>query len=175
MYIGQWHFSPLQIRHLGIPYSPNCRQQPQCIFLNLTDSLKSLPFCFLKICIYLFIFRERGKEGERGRETSMHGSQPRHVPWLGIKLATLWFAGRCSIYWATPARAEISSFLKVILVLGKARSPRAPNLGCWGSWVTWVIWCFAKDSARDVTHEQVRCPDEAANHQLSIAAAFWII
>ena len=30
----------------------------------------------------------------------------RHVPWLEIQLATLWFAGRRSIHWATPARAE---------------------------------------------------------------------
>ena len=34
------------------------------------------------------------------------GPQPRHVPWLGIRLATLWFAGQHSIHWATPARAE---------------------------------------------------------------------
>ena len=33
------------------------------------------------------------------------GLQPRHVPWLGIKLMTLWFPGRHSIPWATPARA----------------------------------------------------------------------
>ena len=31
------------------------------------------------------------------------------------------------------------------LVLGKARSCRAPNLGCRGHWVTWVIWCFTKN------------------------------
>ena len=54
-------------------------------------------FFFFKI---LFIFRERGRR-KRGRETSVHerysdhlspapswgpGLQPRHVPWLGIKL-----------------------------------------------------------------------------------------
>ena len=33
------------------------------------------------------------------------GPQPRHVPWLGIEPATLWFSGRPSIHWATPARA----------------------------------------------------------------------
>ena len=32
------------------------------------------------------------------------GQQPRHVPWLGIKPATLWFTGHWSIHWATPAR-----------------------------------------------------------------------
>ena len=51
---------------------------------------------------YLFIFRKRWSEGKRGRETSMCGClscgphwgtglQPRHVPWQGIELVTLWF------------------------------------------------------------------------------------
>ena len=40
--------------------------------------------------------------------------------------------------------SEISSLSKVILVLGKARSHRAPNLGCRGVWVTWIILCFTK-------------------------------
>ena len=75
-------------------------------------------FIFLKK--YLFIL-ERGKGGrKRGRETSMCGClqctpywgpdpQPRHVPWLGIQPATLWFAVQNSLYWATPARALSSS------------------------------------------------------------------
>ena len=29
------------------------------------------------------------------------GPQPRHLPWLGIKLATLWFIGQHVIHWAT--------------------------------------------------------------------------
>ena len=33
--------------------------------------------------------------------------------WLEIKPVTFWFTGRCSIHWATPARAEFS-FLKII-------------------------------------------------------------
>ena len=60
-------------------------------------------------------------------------------------------------------------------VLEKPKSHRAPNLGCSGGWATWVIWCFTKNSARDVMHERARCGDEAANHQVPIAAAFWII
>ena len=32
------------------------------------------------------------------------GLQPRHVPWLGIELATLWFAGQLSIHYATPVK-----------------------------------------------------------------------
>ena len=64
-------------------------------------------FPFLKKS--LFIFRERGKEGERLGETSMcgcpsctphqgPGPQPRYVPWLGIEPATLWFTGQQSIH-----------------------------------------------------------------------------
>ena len=37
------------------------------------------------------------------------GPQPRHVPWLGIKLATFWFLGRHWIPWATPAGAHFCS------------------------------------------------------------------
>ena len=70
----------------------------------------------------LFIFRERGRVGERegeklrcGRDTWIGclsqapswgpGLQPRPVPWLGIKPATFWFASLPSTHWATPARA----------------------------------------------------------------------
>ena len=45
LYTGQWCLSPLQCRHLGTSHSsPICHQLPQCIFLNLINSLKSLPF-----------------------------------------------------------------------------------------------------------------------------------
>ena len=40
-------------------------------------------------------------------------------------------------------KSEISSVPKVILLLGKPRSNRTPNLGCRGV-ITWVIWCFAE-------------------------------
>ena len=77
---------------------------------------------FFRVFIYLFIFRQRGREGERRRETSMSGCllcapswgpglQPRHVPWLGIEPTTLWFTAQHSIHWATPARTELHSFL----------------------------------------------------------------
>ena len=57
---------------------------------------------YLFLRFYLFIFRERGREGVGG-ETSMcgrlshgphwgPGPQPGHVPQLGIEPATLWFA-----------------------------------------------------------------------------------
>ena len=45
LYTGQGHLSPLQSRHLGTSHSsPNRHQLPCCIFLNLIDGLKSLPF-----------------------------------------------------------------------------------------------------------------------------------
>ena len=58
-------------------------------------------FIFLKI---LFIFKERGREGEREKvkhqcvvsshtpPTGEPSLQPRHVSWLGIEPVTLWFA-----------------------------------------------------------------------------------
>ena len=41
------------------------------------------------------------------------GPRPRHVAWLGIELATVWFAVRCSPHWATPARAHFT-FINVL-------------------------------------------------------------
>ena len=40
-----------------------------------------------------------------------------------------------------------------------------------GGWLN----VFPKNSAWDVMHERGHCGDKAANHQLPIAAAFWII
>ena len=82
------------------------------------------------ICLkYFIIFRQSGREGEREggeREGEKEsgcllstpwgpGPQPRHVPWLGIEPATLWFTGRHSIHWATPARAETLYLILQIL------------------------------------------------------------
>ena len=73
-------------------------------------------FILLKFFFTYFIFRDGEVGTKRGRETSMcsclshapywgPGPKLRHVPCLGIELATLWFIGRHSIHWATPARA----------------------------------------------------------------------
>ena len=59
----------------------------------------------------------------------------------------------------------------MILVLGKARSHRAPNLGCNGAESPGGFDILPKSSAQDVMHEQVRSPDEVASHQLPTAAA----
>ena len=50
-----------------------------------------------------------------------------------------------------------------------------PNLGCKGAQSPGWFDVSPKNSAGDVIHEWVCCHDEAANHQLPIAAAFWII
>ena len=71
--------------------------------------------------------------------------------------------------------SEIYSLPKVILALEKARSHRVPNLGCSGTESPGWFDVSQKTSAGDVIHEQARCGDEAANHQLPIAAASWII
>ena len=59
----------------------------------------------------------------------------------------------------------------MILVLGKARSCRVPNLGCRGTESPGCFDVLLKNSAQDVMREQVRCRDEIANHQLPIAVA----
>ena len=86
--------------------TPRHTSHPQLlsVFCNFIYFVPSVYFFFL-----INLFRE-GKGGrKRGRETSMGGCllhapywgpgpQPRHVPWLGIKMETLWFAGGCSIH-----------------------------------------------------------------------------
>ena len=71
--------------------------------------------------------------------------------------------------------SEISSLSKVIWVLGKARSLRVPNLGCRGAESSGLFHVSSKKSEWDVIREWVICCDEAANHQLPIGSAFWII
>ena len=69
----------------------------------------------------------------------------------------------------------ISSLSKVILVLRKARSHRTPNLGYREAESPGLFDVLQKNSAQHMMQEQVHCCDEAANHHLPIASAFWII
>ena len=71
--------------------------------------------------------------------------------------------------------SEMSSFSKVILVLGKAGSHRAPNLGCRRAESSGWFDVPPKNSARDVMREQACCCDEAARHQVPTAAAFSVV
>ena len=80
---------------------------------------------------FIFIFRDRRRVGERERcgclvQAPNWGPrlQPRHVPWLGIKPVTLWFAGQHSIHWATPARAEIYIIFPLLLFGTHCSLPR---------------------------------------------------
>ena len=77
---------------------------------------------FLKDFIYVFL-EGGGEKNLCVRDPSIHcllhapnqgpGTQPRHVPWLGIKPATFQFTGQCSIHWATSARAALTNMLVV--------------------------------------------------------------
>ena len=74
--------------------------------------------CFKKNILFIY-FLERGERKEKETERNISvwlplvhpllgawpGPQPRHVPWLEIEPATLWFAGWSPIHWATQARA----------------------------------------------------------------------
>ena len=70
---------------------------------------------------------------------------------------------------------ETSSLSKVILILGKATSCRVPNLGCRGAESPGWFDLSPKNSAWDMMHEWACCRVEAANHQLPITVAFWVI
>ena len=82
--------------------------------------IKTLTMIFKRF--YLFIFRERRREGEREWKKHLYvrgasigcplhashcapGPPPRHVPWWGIRLETVQFAGQHSVHWATPVKA----------------------------------------------------------------------
>ena len=84
-----------------------------CLFLEKSTCI------YLKLYFqrfYLFLDRMEGREKEREREHQcvvafhMPCAQPRHVPWLGIEPATLWFSGQCSVHWATPVMAPLGFF-----------------------------------------------------------------
>ena len=90
---------------------------------DVTQTVFSLSF----LKILFIVFREGKGRRKTGKETSIcgcllhapywgRGLQPRHVPWLGIELVIVWFAGWHSIHWATPARAQI-----VLIILTMAR------------------------------------------------------
>ena len=59
----------------------------------------------------------------------------------------------------------------MILVLGKARSHKAPNLGFSGAESPGQFNVSPKNGAGHMMHEWACCCDEAANRQLPIALA----
>ena len=63
----------------------------------------------------------------------------------------------------------------MVLVWGKTRKHRVPNLGCRGAKSPGWFDVSPKNSARDVMPEWLHSSDEAASHQLPIAVVFSII
>ena len=102
----QWsNWQPRHMPWLGIEpttfwYMGQCHSQ-------LTHLAKKRSFFFFFKTLFIY-FLEKGRESEREGEkhqcvVASHmppywgpGPQTRNVPWLGIKLATLWFTGRHS-------------------------------------------------------------------------------
>ena len=92
------------------------------------------------------------------------GPQPRHVPWLGIKPVTFWFAGRHSIHRATPARAQHVAFCFNKCQLGSCHSqlnvPSGPGLVTEDAMMTWTLCltssCF-QPPERDKEGKQTPC------------------
>ena len=79
----------------------------------------------------------------------------------------------CCIFWISLKVWNLFAF-EGDFSFGKARSCRAPKTGCSGAESHGWFDVSPKNSAPDVMHEQAHYGDEAANHQLPIAAAFWI-
>ena len=150
------------------------------------------------MCVYLYVY-----VCECICRVCPEGIQPcnmiyRDIYWRTCKIQDTLYTGQCHLnpfkvgtldltqFSQSPSAApsyfpecrwqyEISSLPKVILVLGKAKSHRAPNLGLSVAESPGWFDVLPKNSAQDMMHEQAHCCDEAANHQLPIAEAFWII
>ena len=58
---------------------------------------------------------------------------------------------------------------------GKSQKLQGAKSGCWGTESPAWLDISPKVSVQGVMCEQVHCHDQAANHQLLIAVAFWII
>ena len=79
-----------------------------------------------------------------------------------------------SCFSASHRWSEIYSLSKVILVLEKPEVTRH-QIRVIGGLSHPGELMFCQITAWDVMYEQAHCPNESANHQLPIAAAFWII
>ena len=101
-------------------------------------------------------------------------SPSKYVPW-DLKQFSQFPSAAPSYFSESHQQSEIFSLSKVILILGKAKSLRVPNLGCRETESPGWFDVLPKNSAWDMMHEWVHCCDEAAHHQFPIAAAFWII
>ena len=101
-------------------------------------------------------------------------SPSKYAPWDLTQFSQLPSA-TLSCFPESHQQSEISSLSQVILVLGKARSHRVPNLGWRGNVSSGWFDVSPKSCAWDVMHKGACCRDEAANHQLPTAVVFSII
>ena len=119
-------------------------------------------------------FSEEDRRGKKHCAQHSDASVPFKVGTLGPH-TVLPIAISCPVLFSWISSMVWNLFLsKVILVLGKARRHRAPNVVCTGAESPGDLM-FCKKTAWNVMHDWVCCCDEAANHQLPIAVAFWVI
>ena len=124
----------------------------------------------------LFVERGEGREKERKRNISVWlclvcpcqgpGSQPRHVPWLGIEPVTLWFTGLCSIN-SLSHTSQTGGFIfyfiffKILFIYlflerGEERENERDRNIC--------VWLALTNSAPgDLAHNPGMCPDWESN------------
>ena len=116
---------------------------------------ESFGWIFKKYVIYLFFREGEGREKEREKHQCVLAS---HAPPTGDLACN---PGMC------PDR-ESNWQLFGSQASTQSTEPHQPGPPGWFD-------VLSKNSVWDAMHEQVHCRDEAANHQLPIAAAFWII
>ena len=71
------------------------------------------------------------------------GPQPRHVSWLAIEPATLWFVGQRSTHWAIPARAISYFFIPSTFFTHPSPLPHCQPVLCMYESVS-IACCFLK-------------------------------
>ena len=92
------------------------------------------------------------------------GLQPRHMPWLGIYPANLWFTGWHSIHWATSARTKVGMLIS-LKVLDEGCTPAhqwQSALKSWGLTVVFLSMGYQSLSDLDVSEEGRQKPRPAA-------------
>ena len=112
----------------------------KCDILSIKIRIESY-FLFFFFEILFIHFLKKGEWKERGRETSMcgyllhvphwgPGPLPRHVPWLGIELATLWFTA-CTQSTELHQPGVESYFLKVLFIFREREGrEKETSFGC---------------------------------------------
>ena len=149
------------VRNLGM--IPLLGVKPVTLWFAVSCSIhwatpaRAVKKCFKRF--YLFIFRERGREGKREdekhqceRETSFGylsyvpppgtKPQPRHVHWLVMNRATFRFGGQYPTHWATEVRAVNIYFLTVKMVKSGHQSKHRALCDCTGHTGPWNwSWC----------------------------------